>query len=166
MDFLPPQLCEPNKEIRVMFPSSLPCTFFFLFYCSSDVSHKSSKVGKIFILIPALASNFVWPGERSLILILALSYVLEVSLANIFRDPFGIALKVALVWVIYLFKYLSSWVFPRWNWNSNLKMSPQKNSKSSNRKILSVTIEVFLVSLLDWRPPGFQILVGLWVYAG
>ena len=41
-------------------------------------------------------------------LILAFSSVIYVRLANLFNTPFGIALNVAFVWVISLFRYLSS----------------------------------------------------------
>ena len=97
---------------RITFSSSLPFTFFFyLFLPLTWISPQFLKGCKIFILSPTSDSDIVLLGYHSLILILVLFSVLEVILSNLFKTPFGINFKVAFVWVLYLFKYLSSWFF-------------------------------------------------------
>ena len=105
------------------------------------------------------------------------SSVIEVSLANLFNTPFGIALNVAFVWVLSLFIYLSSWFLFWCNWNSNFLQLSQNNYRSMNGNTLSVTIEVVLVSFLDrsqymeghsYSQPGyikivFSLLITLWI---
>ena len=144
--FLLPQLWELNTETSVTVPSPLSFTFlFFTFIPLICILPQFIQIWKYLILIPTSDSAFVWSGYCSLILILEFSSVIEVSLAKLFRTSFRVALKLALVWVLYLFKYFSSWFFFRWTWNYNLPLLSQNNSNSNNGQLLYVTIEVVLV---------------------
>ena len=84
--------------------------------------------------------------------------ILEESLSNIFNNNFGIALKVAFVWVLSLFRYLISLFILQRNWNYYLPVRYQNNSWSRKGEIFSVTINAVFVSFWDRHPPGFQVL--------
>ena len=86
-----------------------------------------------------------------LIIILVFSSILDVSLANLFGTSFGIALKVAFVWVLYSFKYLGSWFY-----FNELEIL---TSHFCLKIILSQGIQKNYLLLLSWF--RFHLLIGV-----
>ena len=89
--------------------------------------------------------------------ILQFTSVLEVIFFELYSTPFGIALKIYFVWLLYLFIYLSILFFLWWTWIFNLPLSSQNNFRPRKGNILSIIIETLFISFKYEQPPGLQV---------
>ena len=106
------------------------------------------------MLVNALACPWYFPS----ILIWAFFFLIEVSYASLLNMPLRVALNVACVWVLPLFRYLSFWFGFQWNWNYSSLSAFQKNSRSRQGRVFVAISDTLSCLFFDGLAFGIQSL--------